>query len=231
MKQVKADQNKKNQWVVATKQQIKEIRAKGLYKGIMALPEKEKFELCPIHVWDLTRMVSEEIERIATVWHESGEEDVTKEEYLNKLERLLYMLEDLYPYYFERYMVDGKLDFKKWRDDSLLFVWAYTTPLKLIRHLVSFPPNVEEFYKEVEKEDVESYANSKICGICGSREAYDTYANITVHEKCATSKGWYKCAACNWLYPHDNIHCKRTNKCSEHELVKAGTIVDPFGDD
>lgn len=231
MKQVKAENATKKQWVVATKQEVEEARAKGLYKGIMALPEKEKFDLCPIHVWNLTKMVSQEIEEMVTIWHESGEEDVTKEEFLHKLERLLYMLEDLYPYYFKKYVVDGKLDFKKWRDDALLVVWTFTTPLKLIRHLVAFPHNVEEFYKVFEKDDLEDYANSKFCGICGNREAYDTYPNITVHEKCAIDKGWYKCLGCNWLYPNDKKKCKRGQKCNEHGLVKAGTIIDPFGDD
>jgi hypothetical protein len=226
MKQTKTDNAKKNLWIVASKEEIEEASRKGLYKAITALPGKEKFYLCPIHIYDFIKMVSEEIEELVTYWHESGQANLTEEEYLGKLEYLLYMLEDLFSHNFRKYRVNGKLDYKKWKDGFVL-CWILTTPLTLIRHLVAFPPLVEEFYQGFESDDIDWYKEAKICEICIKKPAYDTYTNITVHDKCAIDKGWYKCTVCNWLYPTEK-KCERKKNCSEKKLLKAGTFLDPF---
>lgn len=223
MEQVKTNDNNTDRWLVATQEEFIEAEKNGLYKKALSLPAKEKFDLCPIHIYGLIKIVSQKIEEIVTDWHKLGEEAFLNEEFLESLERLLYMLEDLYPHYFNKYKTDGKIDYKKWQDDFVL-CWILITPLKLIRHLVAFPHNVEELYQAYDKDDQAYYANLPICGICGakdSRRSIVEFTNIRVHEECAINKKWHACKVCRWLYPNNDHKCQRTKKCQDKELVPA----------
>ena len=156
MKQRKK-KSKVDRWVVSTSEEIDAAKKKGLFKGMISLPHKERFELSIVHIGDLVYMVGDAIEQGILRWHEGGGEGgCDKEQHLVHLESLLYLLEDLLPHHFSISKDGSKEDRKKRRGftvgDGRLF-----SNLGLIRKIVSFPGRVEVFYSEYEEYDVETY--------------------------------------------------------------------------
>lgn len=201
MKQTKIKNVKEKRWIVATEKEIEEAREKGLYKEIISLQAKQQFNLCPAHFFDLILLVNKKIKSLVLDWNEhklskkyTGKNE---EDFLYDLEQLLYILEDLYPCYFAEHKVNGKLDYKRWKDEFYpgWKLTELTKSLRLVRRLVAFPPNVEEFYQEFEKDDIEyhtqSYAASSVCGICGNKQANVSSKGVSYHENCAKGKEWY----------------------------------------
>ena len=217
--------NNENKWVVASEKEFEEAQSKGLYKGLQALSAKRMFFLCPNHITNLIQLVNEKIEEEFLDWHTSGggEEDYTKTDFLKSIERLLYVLEDLYPYFFEKYILEGKFDYKKWSDENLILTSFLLNPLSQARELVSFPPMVEQFYQSFELEQVDSYKRSHICGICGRKNANLHFPNIHAHEECVKNRHWQRCSKCNWLYPKNKVNCEKNSKCKKGKLIDSGS--------
>lgn len=212
MKHTKQKQNQNSIWVVATNDDIKAARKRGLFKMIISMADRETFKLSPNHIRDLTSLVTEEIERQVFEYHQSGGECLDlPQENLMKIEELLYMLEDLF---LAHPTINSEKLYKK---------------LSLVRKLVAFPKLVESLFTAYEDVEAEHHKKTDICVICCKKEADIHFTNIAAHENCLIEKKWYVCKECGWIYPTNKERCDRTYQCSDKTLIKFQSDYDqPF---
>lgn len=208
---------------VATSQEIEEARRKGLHKSISAIPKKKIYEISSGHMYRLIWMLGERIEKTIHDWYKEGGkmEDNGYDYGLGTIEEDLYILEDLLPYRLQNLKGEASGFDNPTNGDVDLF-----HRLGKIRKLVAFPPNVERFYASMEKYDVEDFAGSPICDICGKKGA-NSYSNrFITHLDCLAKHGWYQCSSCLWAYPVDVGQCKRKYSCAKGKIEKceAGPI-------